>query len=227
MKRLQQFIVLTSVFVLAAVHNPVSIPAQTAISIRGGVSRATMSGVPVEGAVNLDPRIGLSLGASATIPMQDNFGLRLDGGYVQKGFSSKQGAFEANFSLDYVELSGAGVVSLTSSESPASVYALAGPSLGFNTKCEASDRVSGIEGIEGFEDLDGGSASESCGDDVSGIDLGITAGIGADMAISEGMTFSVNLRYTLGLTNVDKSGEDDVKNRSLTLQAGVGFPIGE
>ena len=224
MKRLQQSIVLASAFVLAAIYSPVSISAQTTVAVRGGVSRATMSGVPVEGAASLDPRIGLSLGASATIPMQGNFGLRLDGGYVQKGYSGKLGALEANFSLDYIELSGTGVVNLTPSESPASVYAQAGPSFGFNTKCEASARVSGIEG---FEDLDGGSASESCGDDVSGIDIGVTAGIGADMAISDGMTFSVNLQYTLGLTNVDKAGDEDIKNRSLTLQAGVGFPIGE
>ena len=220
MKRLQQFISLTSVFVLTALHNPVSISAQTTLAIRGGVSRATMSGLEEEG-VDLDPRIGLSLGASATIPLQDNFGLRLDGGYVQKGQSGKEDGLEVNLFLDYIELSGTGIVSLTPSESPASIYAFAGPSFGFNTKCEASARVSGIEGVE---DLGG---STSCGDDVSGIDLGITAGIGADMAIAEGMTFSVNLRYTLGLTNVDKAGEDDLKNRNLSILAGVGFPIGE
>lgn len=221
MKRLQQVIVLTSVFIFAALHSPVSIFAQTTVAIRGGVSRATMSGVPVEGAASLDPRIGLSLGASATIPMQDNFGLRLDGGYVQKGYSGDLGALEATFFLDYIELSGTGVVRFTPSENPVSVYAFAGPSFGFNAKCDASARVSGIEV---FEDRDG---STFCGDDVSGTDLGVSVGIGTDTAIAEGMAFSVNLRYTLGLTNVDKTGEEDIKNRSLTLQAGVGFPIGK
>ena len=71
------------------------------------------------------------------------------------------------------------------------------------------------------------NVSESCGEDVKGIDLGLTGGIGAEIAVSEQMTLAVDLRYTLGLLSIDETGEDDVKNRNLTLQVGVGFPIGE
>ena len=230
MKHVPRYII-ASIIALTTVNFPAPVPGQTTLAIQGGLSRATVSGLDLPGA-DLDARIGLSLSASATIPLQDNFSLRLDGGYVQKGSRVESELFEGNLFLDYIELSGLGAVNLTPSGSPASVYALAGPSFGFNTKCESSGsaRVSGIEGFEGFEgfeDLFSGSFSESCGDDVSGIDLGITAGIGADMPISEEMTFSLNLRYTLGLTNVDKTGDEDIKNRNLTLQVGVGFPIGE
>ena len=217
MKHLPKYIV-ASVIALTTVNSPAPVPGQTTLAIRGGLSRATMSGVDLAGA-DLDARIGLSLGASATIPLQDNFSLRLDGGYVQKGYSAGSEGFEANLFLDYIELSGLGAVNLTPSGSPASVYALAGPSLAFNTKCEGSASYS----LGG----ESGTISESCGDDIRGIDLGITAGIGAVMAVSEKMSLSVDLRYTLGLLSVDTTGDEDIKNRDLVLQVGVGFPIGQ
>ena len=217
MKHLPKYIVV-SFIALTTVNFPAPVPGQTTLAIRGGLSRATMSGVDLAGA-DLDARIGLSLGASATIPIQDNFSLRLDGGYVQKGYSAGSEGFEANLFLDYIELSGLGAVNLTPSGSPASVYALAGPSLAFNTRCEGSASYS----LAG----ESGTISDSCGDDVRGIDLGITAGIGAEMAVSEKMSLSVDLRYTLGLLSVDKTGDEDIKNRDLILQVGVGFPIGQ
>ena len=217
MKHLPKYIVV-SFIALTTVNFPAPVPGQTTLAIRGGLSRATMSGVDLAGA-DLDARIGLSLGASATIPIQDNFSLRLDGGYVQKGYSAGSEGFEANLFLDYIELSGLGAVNLTPSGSPASVYALAGPSLAFNTKCEGSASYS----LGG----ESGTISESCGDDIRGIDLGITAGIGAVMAVSEKMSLSVDLRYTLGLLSVDTTGDEDIKNRDLVLQVGVGFPIGQ
>ena len=217
MKHLPKYIV-ASVIALTTVNSPAPVPGQTTLAIRGGLSRATMSGVDLAGA-DLDARIGLSLGASATIPLQDNFSLRLDGGYVQKGYSAGSEGFEANLFLDYIELSGLGAVNLTPSESQVSVYALAGPSLAFNTKCEGSASYS----LAG----ESGTISESCGDDIRGIDLGITAGIGGVMAVSEKMSLSVDLRYTLGLLSVDKTGDEDIKNRDLILQVGVGFPIGQ
>ena len=67
----------------------------------------------------------------------------------------------------------------------------------------------------------------SCGDDTRSIDLGTTVGVGAEMAVSEQMTLSVDLRYTLGLLSIDKTGDEDIKNRDLILQVGVGFPIGQ
>ena len=217
MKHLPKYIVV-SFIALTTVNFPAPVPGQTTLAIRGGLSRATMSGVDLAGA-DLDARIGLSLGASATIPIQDNFSLRLDGGYVQKGYSAGSEGFEANLFLDYIELSGLGAVNLTPSGSPASVYALAGPSLAFNTRCEGSASYS----LAG----ESGTISDSCGDDVRGIDLGITAGIGAEMAVSEKMSLSVDLRYTLGLLSIDKTGDEDIKNRDLILQVGVGFPIGQ
>ncbi|MDE3258589.1 MAG: outer membrane beta-barrel protein [Gemmatimonadota bacterium] len=213
--------ILISALTLAAINLPAATPAQTTLAIRGGLSRATLSGVPTEGVPEsaLKARTGLSVGASATIPVQDNFGLRLDGGYVQKGYRAEQQGLEANYYIDYIELSGLGAINLTPAGSPASADLFFGPSFAFKTACEASGTIS----------LGGetSSFSETCGDDVSGIDLGITGGVGVGIPVSEQMTLSVDLRYTLGLLSIDETGEEDVKNRNLILQVGVGFPIGE
>ena len=213
--------ILISALTLAAINLPAAIPAQTTLAIRGGLSRATMSDVPTEGVPEsaLKARTGLSLGASATFPVQENLGLRLDGGYVQKGYRAETQGLEGNLFIDYIELSGLGSVNLTPSGSSATANLLVGPSFAFKTGCETSATIS-----LGGETR---SVSESCGEDAKGIDLGITGGIGAEIAVSEQMTLAVDLRYTLGLLSIDEAGEDDVKNRNLTLQVGVGFPIGE
>ena len=210
MKHLRKSIVIC-VIALVAMNFPTSIFGQTTIGIRGGMSRASASG-NFDGA-DVDARTGIKLGASATIPIQDKFSLRLGGDYVQKGYglsADLEGlSVSADVSLDYIELSGLGVVNLTPPESAASVYVLAGPAIGINVKCEA--------------------AGEDCGDDGDGpkpLDLGITGGIGTEMAMSEEMTFSVELLYTLGLLSIAEGG-GDVKNRAIALQVGVGFPIGK
>ena len=209
MKHLRKSIVIGAM-ALVAMNFPTSIFGQTTIGIRGGMSRASASG-NFDGA-DVDARTGIKLGASATIPIQDKFSLRLGGDYVQKGYglsADLEGlSVSADISLDYIELSGLGVVNLTPPESAASVYVLAGPAIGINVKCEA--------------------AGEDCGDGDDGpktLDLGITGGVGTEMAMSEGMTFSVELLYTLGLLSIAEG--EDVKNRAIALQVGVGFPIGK
>ena len=209
MKHLRRSIVI-GIMTLAAMNFPTSIFGQTTIAIQGGMSRASASG-NFDGP-DVDARTGIKLGASATIPIQDKFSLRLGGDYVQKGYglsANLEGlSMSADVSLDYIELSGLGVVNLTPPESAASVYVLAGPAIGINVKCEA--------------------AGEDCGDDGDGpktLDLGITGGVGTEMAMSEGMTFSVELLYTLGLLSIAEG--EDVKNRAIALQVGVGFPIGK
>ncbi len=213
MKHLRKSIVI-GVMALVAINFPTSIFGQTAIAIQGGLSRATVGGNDAE---NADARIGITLGASATIPIQDKFSLRLGGNYVQKGAKTEEEGLEGKLNADYIELSGLGVFNLAPSESQASVYMLVGPSVAFNTKCEGS--VSGTILSESI------NISSDCGEETKSFDLGITGGIGTEMAMSEGMTFSVELLYTLGILSIAEG--EDVKNRAIALQVGVGFPIGK
>ena len=62
--------ILISALTFAAIHLPAAIPAQTTLAIRGGLSRATLSGVPTEGVPEsaLKARTGISLGAFSDDP---------------------------------------------------------------------------------------------------------------------------------------------------------------
>lgn len=210
MKLLHQFIVLMGVIALAALHYPIPIFGQTTLAIRGGMSRATVGGSDAKLAVAL---IGITLGASATIPIQEKFSLQLGGDYVQKGYRNL--GFTTN--VDYIELSGLGASRLAAFENQASVYMFVGPSVAFNIRCGAS--FSSPAGIL----YSPGISVSDCGEGPNSFDFGITGGVGAEKAISEQLTFSVNLLYTMGLLLAAK--EADIKNRTLILRAGVGFPI--
>lgn len=199
----------------AGAMDPSSVFAQTTLAVRAGLSRATASAewdVPVAEKA----RTGLTLGVSGTLPLQDRFSLRIDGAYAQKGVRATAAWEKLELNLDYVEFSGLGLVNFGPSGEPASFYAFAGPSLGFKAACNVTD-----------VDLEDGSRdSGSCGEDFKGIDLGISGGVGAEMPFSDEMTVSVDLRYTLGVMSVNE-GSADFKNRTLLLQVGVGFPVGD
>ena len=205
--------------VAAAVMHSGPALSQTKLGVRAGLSRATASGVKVvTGATNVTARTGLSLGVSGTLPLQDSFRLRVDGAYVQKGYGGMLGWGRLEFNLGYIEVAGMGLMDFAPDGAPASFYALAGPSLAVKTGCEYTRT-----GEESGELEAGGS----CGEDVRGIDLGITGGVGAEMPFSDDMTVSAELRYTLGFMSILKDSDEAIKNRNLVLQIGVGFPIGD
>lgn len=226
MKYLSKSIVATGL-VMAAASYPATLFGQTSLAVRGGMSRATVSSTTSVESF-LSARMGLALGVSATIPMQENFGLRLDGGYVQKGASINKDVlalFElegatGGIHIDYIELSALGFVSLTPSRSPAGVKLLVGPSLAFKTGCEVSGSIA--------QDGENISLSESCGEYMRGIDLGIAAGVGMEIEVQEQMKLTLEFRYTMGLLSANTADDGEpLKNRNLILLAGVGFPIGQ
>ena len=86
MKHLRRSIVI-GIMALVAMNFPASIFGQTTLAIQGGLSRATVGGSDAE---NVDARIGITLGASATIPIQEKFSLQFGGNYVQKGAKTEE-----------------------------------------------------------------------------------------------------------------------------------------
>lgn len=225
MKHLQQFIILMGISTLATVGSVNPLFGQT-LAVQGGLSRATLSGSDADGEVN--SRTGLKIGATLTVPVADRFGLQLGVAYAQKGArlsADLEGdldlvgaALSTTFKLDYIEVSALGKVGIPLGESSASMHLLAGPVVAFNTKSEANVPVFGTVDL---------------GEAVRSTDFGLAAGIGAEMPVSEGMTLSIDALYTLGLRSIAKdTGDEDLelgeggKNRALTVQIGLGFPIG-
>lgn len=95
-------------------------------------------------------------------------------------------------------------------------YLMGGVQFGFKTSCK-------------FEASSGGqSSSINCDDsslglNMSSTDWALVGGGGASFAVGHG-TIGVDLRYALGMQNVEKS--NDVKNRGFTVGASYMFPLG-
>ena len=181
------------------------------------------------------------------MPLADKLGLRLGGAYVSKGATLDAGflGLGATFKLDYIELSALGKASSTTlGRGTGSVYALAGPTLGFKAKCETGVSLLGLDvTFEDTSDEEGGITVESSG-------LGVTGGIGfewqpggdPDDDTSEGLKMigdvsglkvSLELLYTVGLQSIvsadsgsDLGLGDDLKNRAFSIWLGGTLPIG-
>ncbi len=252
MKYRQRFLLLMSVMALTALALPVplfgqsvgdtQLTKQTTLTIRGGASLATWGGSGVDqlgDEAAVESRTGFNVGASVAFPLSDRFGLQLGGTYVQKGarfgfgpdpdyFGFDLGSLQVETNVDYIELSALGKASVPFGSPPSrtSVYVLAGPAVAFKANCKV--RAFGISA----------GCDEAEEEQFKTIDFGVAGGIGAEMAIAEKLTVSLDLLYTLGLQSINHSGEgsdasddfdddfDEVKNRAFTIQVGLGFPFG-
>lgn len=94
-----------------------------------------------------------------------------------------------------------------------------------------------IAGVTGFRAFAGGSlgplvgcevevvgspggARPDCRDLINSLDLGLTAGVGADVYL-EGLTIRLDLRRTDGQRQINREGGSDVRNRTTVLSVGL------
>ena len=188
---------------------------QTMVGVRAGLNRSTIS---AEGASNQDARMGMVVGVDAALPLAGAIELRVGGAYAQKGSGASEEGFGAfSLEMDYFQLSTLARIG-TPRAGGLSVGVLLGPWAAFNLSCNASANLD-------FGELGSVSDSVSCGDDVKGMDFGIAAGAGAEVAVSEGLRLGLDVVYSMGLANLDDAPGSG-KNRSLAIQAGVMIPFG-
>ena len=188
--------------------------AQTTFTFAGGLNMASVALSPDEG-VSSESVTRLAIGVSAGIPMSERLGLHLGAGYSQKGFSASGFGVDITTEIDYLEFTALAGIPLSGGER-ASVHLLAGPALALKLSCQASASFMGE------------SLSDDCGDDgPKSMDLGLVGGARLEFGLSEKMGVSLGALYNLGLTNMDDGdGSETIKNRVLTLQAGVVFSGG-
>ncbi len=188
---------------------------QTMVGVRAGLNRSTISG---EGGGGQDARLGMIVGVDAALPLAGAIELRVGGAYAQKGSgASEEGIGSFSLEMDYMQVSALARLGTPRGEG-VSVGVLLGPWAAFNLSCNAAANVD-------FGEFGSVNESVSCGDDVKGTDIGIAAGAGLELAVSEGLRLGLDLVYAIGLANLDDSS-DSLKNRSLAIQAGVVIPFG-
>jgi hypothetical protein len=178
------------------------------VGVRGGVNIADITGDDSE---NLDSRNRFMGGAFYGINFTDDFGVRVDGLYVQKGaegdFPAADGdVHESIVRLDYLEFPVLFMVGFPTGDAFA-VNLFAGPTFGFNLTAEAE-----IPEHNETEELD-----------VESFEFGGAFGGGFEYMLSS-WSLVADLRYALGATSI-MDGFDG-KNTGVGVTVGVKFPLG-
>lgn len=208
---------------------------QTTLTVTTGVNRTSI-GVDLARYVyphfdsyrppDFRPATGLVIGLAVTRPLSGNLSLEAGGRYAKKGARWKSWSdgvhFESGMEPEYLELATLLKVGLGLPGSRVSAYATAGPAVAFKASCEWNEVVS----IRGVVVNEVNAACGSAGLGLSRFDFGVSGGTGVEVALYDGMGVSVGVVYTLGLLNVGASRAGHLKNRAMSLRAGVVTPIG-
>ena len=119
--------------------------------------------------------------------------------------------------MDYLELAVLARMGFPLSGERASGHLLAGPVLAWQTSCRT-------------QDSDGNSyRCDNVAFDPKKYDVGVAGGGGIEIGLTDTLHASVGLLYTLGLFNISNEASEEVltvKNRAMTLRAGLGYRIG-
>lgn len=217
--------------------------AQTTLSLTGGVNITSLDtdsdGTRSPGFESLTR---MSIGLAATLPVSDRFGLQLGGRYAQKGarldvlgilemmgdmFGGLEemppgASFDADYEMDYVELSALARVGFPLSGDRVSGHLLAGPALGLRHSCEGVVQLSGLDEPAAKVSVDCDEAELN----FRTVDVGLAGGAGIEIGLTDSIDAHLGLLYTLGLSNVSANVGGSAKHRALTIRTGLGVPIG-
>jgi hypothetical protein len=178
-----------------------------AFGIKGGVNLADLQ-FEADGAdLSFDRRTGFVGGLFMIWPAVSRVALQAEALYSQQGAQFDEEGANGKVKIDYFTVP----VLLRVSSAPSGqsgFHVFGGPSLGFRLRARTSGN------------FEGESSSEDISDDVERFDLGVTAGAGVDIN-----RFTIDGRYTWGLSNLNKEDPDEVKikNRVATIMVGVRF----
>ncbi len=190
-----------------------------------GTNIATISdadqgiGAAVGGAFNKKQRIGLNAGVFLKIPLAGMVSLQPEAHYAQNGVSieSKTGTIQTlDVKIDYVEIP----VLLRLDVGTGSVHPvfMAGASAAYRIKCQlfASAGTTSLT-----RDCKVDAATE---DTFKKTDFSVVGGAGL-ATTAMGRSYSLQLRYTYGLTDIatNSTATTQPKNRTISILLGLGF----
>ena len=180
---------------------------QAVFGVKAGINLANINFDPEPEEDVLEARTGFVGGLFVVVPMTDLIAFQGEALYSQKGTTFEADGDEGKIELDYLEVP----LLLRVGNAPSgqtSFHGFAGASLGLKLR---STFTATFDGETEDEDID---------DDVETFDFGLVAGAGVDFG-----RFTLDGRYTWGLTNVSSVDADEVKmkNRVFSIMAGVRF----
>ena len=219
MKRLP-VLCLTSVLLLP----PTAVSAQHTISLLGGMNLTVIANeAPELYLVSFQRVTGVNLGIAASLMLsppdvRQTLSAQLAGTYSQKG--ALLGEDGIGFRMDYLELALLADAKFPSIVDGLFIHFLIGPALGWLLSCHRD-----------FPATDDRPAkSTPCEEgEFRERDHAIAAGSGLEFGFADRLRVTTSFLYTIGLGHIDVGDEDQdpaLKNRVLTLRAGLSYPIG-
>lgn len=176
------------------------------------VARTTLS----ESDDEADPAMRIGGGISLDFPFTDNAGFRTGIFYARKGMQlGDELPVSGGTYFDYLEIPALLRIGIPV-EGGARPYLLLGPTLAINVRCS-------IEVGTGTT-----SISRDCDDvdvPIRRLDLGLAGGVGIALTSQGGVSFRLDALYNSGLRAVADDGGGE-RNRAITGQVGIAFPIG-
>lgn len=170
--------------------------------VRGGTGFSTVQNEPGLAAGGFTQRHGLAAGAFFSWPL-GWFDLQPEALYVSKGASLDVQGIHSTLVLDYLE-----APVLARWRFGARLYVAAGPAVSWRLRAASRTTFSGAT-----EEID-------LADSVKRYDAGVVGAVGIRFG-----RVVVDGRYTHGLMDIDGDTSDEVtvRNRAITISAGVGF----
>jgi hypothetical protein len=199
--------VLTIVLAMAAIVLPRAAAAQgLTYGAKAGVTLATVSEDP-EGLSRWGYRVGLAVGGYVALPLGSRLAIQAEGLFNQKGARADDEGLVTTLKLDYVEVPVLVKYAVTHGGAR-SIHVFGGPSIAFKVRSRATASF-GDTTIDTDED-----------ENIENVDVGIAAGAGIDFG-----RWSVDGRYTFGLSNLVKSEADEgkLRSRAISILAGIRF----
>lgn len=204
MKSVRVVIMLLTIGV--AVRPGVAAAQGLAYGAKGGVTLATVS-EESDVASEWGYRVGLAAGGYVALPLGSRLAIQAEGLFNQKGARADVDDLVTTLKLDYLEVPVLLKYAVTHGGAR-SIHVFGGPSVAFKVRSRATASF-GDTTIDTDED-----------ENIENVDLGVAAGAGIDFG-----KWSVDGRYTFGLSSLVKSDADEaeLRSRAISVLVGVRF----
>jgi hypothetical protein len=205
--------IITGLILLAGL--PTKASGQNLIGVTGGVVIADVSASDEQQIEGTESRTGAGFGVFYRAMLAPSISVQPEVWYLTKGFEADSVDVSGKFTLNYVQVPV--LVQYHLSQGPVSPRIFAGPALAFESRCKISGSEGSVDVEVDCEDLDIATKST---------DFSAVFGVGADVRAS-GFVITGDVRYDLGLSNIDDSGADgSLKNRAWGVFLGAALPVG-
>jgi len=159
--------------------------------------------------VSNSSRIGVAIGVIADFPLDKIFSIRVEPSYIQKGTEITAQPTINKFHFGYLQVPIEAKVSIPTSI--VNVHIIVGPNIGYllSAKFQSTDFAQELDIKDGYKNYD----------------FALDAGVGLDYPVSPMVKAGIDIKYSLGLVNIDKGTAGAINTRGFQLMAGILFAI--